>query len=108
MVDGELLFCLAWEKEDASRSVMEVTQDIMKSVLNGIADYLEFTVESGEDFDGWLTTLDTNVRVNEENQIEYNYYEKPTTNNVVIRKTLAMSENPKMQCLSNDLVRINK
>ena len=37
--------------------------------------------------------------------MDYKYYEKPTTTNTTVRKTSAMSENPKVQCLSNDLVR---
>ena len=49
--------------------------------------------------------MDTNLRVNEGNQVDYKYYEKPTTTNTTIRKSSAMSENPKVQCLANDLVR---
>ena len=55
--------------------------------------------------DGWLPTLDTKLRVTEDNIIEYMYFEKPTTTNTTIRKSTAMSENPKVQSLSNDLVR---
>ena len=43
--------------------------------------------------------------MNERNIIEYIYYEKPTTTNTTIRQASAMSENPKIQCLSNDVVR---
>ena len=55
--------------------------------------------------DGWLPTLDTSLRVNEYNVVEYKFYEKPTTSNTTIRKTSAMGENQKVQSLSNDLVR---
>ena len=38
-------------------------------------------------------------------QVHYHYHEKPTTTNTVIRKESAISENPKIQCLSDDRVR---
>ena len=37
--------------------------------------------------------------------LEFKYYEKPTTANFTIHAASAMAENPKMQCLSNDVVR---
>ena len=49
--------------------------------------------------------MDTSLRVNNANVVEYTYYEKPTTTNTTVRRMSAMSENPKVQCLSNDLVR---
>ena len=36
--------------------------------MNGVEDFLDFTVESGEQFnDGWLPTLDTALRVGAKN-----------------------------------------
>ena len=52
-----------------------------------------------------MPTLDTSLRVNEKNIVEYRYYEKPTTTNTTIKLSSTMSENPKVQCLSNNLVR---
>ena len=43
--------------------------------------------------------------VTNNNQIRYKYYEKPTTTEVTVQKNTAMAENPKIQILSNDLVR---
>ena len=43
--------------------------------------------------------------MNHENIIEYKYFEKPTNTNSTIRQASAMSQNPKIQCLSNDMVR---
>ena len=53
---------------------------------------------------GWLPTPDTN-RVTETNLMVYSYFEKPTTTNATIRKNSAMSDNPKVQVLSYDMVR---
>ena len=44
-------------------------------------------------------------RINEGNLVDYRYYEKHTTTNTTIRERSAMSEDSKIQCLSNDLVR---
>ena len=67
---------------------------------------MNFSFETGEDYtDKWLPTLDTSLRVGEDNVVEYKYYEKPTTTNSTIRNTSATGENAKIQSLSNDLVR---
>ena len=51
---------------------------------------LAFTMESGEDFYGWLPTLDLSVKVAEDNQIIYKFFEKPTASKVCLQadKTL--------------------
>ena len=101
-----MLYCKRWAEEDSVKTPLERTMEIIKNSLKGIIDCLEFTVESGADYeDGWLPTLDTSLVVNERNSVDYKYYEKPTTTNTTIRMASAMGENPKIQCLSNDLVR---
>ena len=74
--------------------------------MDGIESYLKFTVESGEEFpEGWLPTLDTNLKVGEDRTIQYKYYEKETTAKMTVHKNSAMEENIKMQILANDVVR---
>ena len=104
---GELLFSRGWELEEMEEGVTPEgkTKIIMLESMQGVETYLEFTVESPEDFDGWLPTLDTNLRVEKDNQISYKFYEKPTSTNTVIRKESALSENQKIQILSQELVR---
>ena len=72
----------------------------------GVESYLEFTVESGEEFsDGWLPTLDTSLKVGEQNQILFRFFEKETSSTKTVQKRSAMEENSKQQVLANDLVR---
>ena len=52
-----------------------------------------------------LATLDTDLQVTENNRVEYNYYEKPMSSNMVVQKSSAMDENSKMKILANDLTR---
>ena len=64
-------------------------------------------METGEDegCDGWLPTLDTSLKVDERNLIQYKYYEKPTSSRECLHANSAMNMNSKMQILSNDMVR---
>ena len=104
--EGTHVYSRRWELEDEGRSPLDITIAVLRETVRGILSYLSFTFESCQDYeDGWLPTLDTSLRVNMNNQVEYKYYEKPTTTNSTILAASAMSENPKMQCLSNDLVR---
>ena len=60
----------------------------------------EFTMETGEDFDGWLPSLDTNLAVEKDNTITYKYnlYEKPMSANKVLQARTAMREDAKTRC----------
>ena len=103
-----MVYSRGWEVMDIveNKTHLEMTMGVVRETVKGIAEYLEFTFESGEEYpDKWLPTLNTSLRVSPSNIIEYKYYEKPTTTNTTIRMATAMSENSKLQCLSNDLVR---
>ena len=67
--------------------------------------FLKFTTEVGEGEGGWLPTLDTQLRVEDNNIISYRFYEKPTTTNTMVPKRSALNENSKVQILANDLIR---
>merc|ERR1712020_661546 len=90
-------YCVAWEEEDSNLTLTEVTKRCLSASLNGIKNFLKFTMETGEDegFDGWLPTLDTSLRVNEANKVEYKFYEKPTSSNRCLPASSAMNINTK-------------
>ena len=73
--------------------------------MNNIEDFLEFTTETEEDFNGWLPTLDTDLKVNNKNMIIYRFYEKPMSSNTVLHFRTDMPEDSKMRSLANDLTR---
>ena len=103
---GRLRFCKRWRMEDMEIPGERRTKEILGQSMQGVESYLKFTMESGEDFQGgWLPTLDTTLRVEEDNSIMYRYYEKETTTNQTVQKSSAMEENCKIQILANDLVR---
>ena len=74
--------------------------------MMGIRDYLSFTVESGEEFEGgWLPTLDVNLLVDKANTVQFKFYEKTTCSKKTVQIDSAMEEDSKIQTVSNDLVR---
>ena len=105
-VNEDLLYCKKWEMEDSALSPVERTKRVIHGTMGGLEDFLTFTMETQEDFpSGWLATLDTDLQVTEENRVEYKYYEKPMSSNMVMQKSSAMDENTKMKILANDLTR---
>ena len=59
-----------WEEEDKYKSGIVRTKEILLQSFQNIEDYLQFTVEIGEDpefSDGWLPTLDTSIKIDDRN-----------------------------------------
>ena len=102
----ELEWCRKWEIEDAELTPTERTSRALEGSMKGIMGFLEFTMETGDQFeDGWLPTLDTSLSVDEHNQVLYRFYQKPMASRQALHKNTAMAENAKMQSLANDLTR---
>ena len=72
--------------------------------MQEVLTFLTLTTEVGDE-EGWLPTLDLNIRMEGNNMVSWKYYEKPTTTNVTVQRRSALEENSKMQILSNDMVR---
>ena len=64
-------------------------------------------METKEDFggEGWLPTLDTEIKISPENMILFRYWEKPTNSNRTLDRRTAMGENSKMQILTQEVIR---
>ena len=74
--------------------------------MNSVNPDLQFTVETAEDFeDGRLPKLDFDMWVEEGGVIKHSYFEKPMKTQLVLMKRSAMSENQKIDILSNELIR---
>ena len=103
--DG-LWYCREWELEDESLSNIEITKRAVGKSMDGMIECLTFTVESQEDFENdWLPTLDLNIRVDKENVINYMFFEKPTTSQVCLQESTALSRNSMIQSLAEDTKR---
>ena len=103
--EGGIWFCEQWREEDSLLSPTQITSRIIGGTLERVEDFLKFTVETGEDFNGWLPTLDTSIMVGEDNRIRFKFYEKQVGAKQTVQQRSAMGEDSKMQILSNDLVR---
>ena len=103
--DGKLLFCRTWEQEDRGKSGDKITKDVLLGTMQGVENYLAFTAEVGEEFDGWLPTLDTNMMVDRNKKVLYKHFEKEPCSKKTIQRMSAMGENSKQQILSQDLIR---
>ena len=104
--EGAIRYCKKWESEDRDKSGLERTREILAGTMGGIEDFLKFTTETEEDFeDGWLPTLDTAIRISEDNQILFKYWEKPTSSNRTIQMRTALGENQKIQILTQEMIR---
>ena len=102
----ELEWCLRWEMEDKALTSTDRTARALEGSMRGIMGFLDFTIETGEQFsDGWLPSLDTNLKVDDKNVVLYKFYQKPMASRQVIHKDTAMAENSKVQSLSYDLTR---
>ena len=102
-----LEYSLRWAAEDKDLSATERTKRILAGTMKGVEQFLEFTFETCEDegFDGWLPTLDSKFRVEEDNQVSYMYYEKDTCSRRTVQARTAMNENSQMKILANCTIR---
>ena len=100
------MYCLRWAREDECTTGLKRTKRVLAQTMEGIESYLEFTVETGDDFEGgWLPTLDTSLKVDSGNQVDFKFYEKDTICKMALQSKSAMCENNKMQILSQEVVR---
>ena len=106
-MEGNIKFCKKWEKEDWDITPLERTRGILAGTLGGVEPFLKFTTETGEDFggEGWLPTLDTEMKVSEDNMVLFRYWEKTTKSNRTLNRRTAMGENPKIQILTQEVIR---
>ena len=73
----------------------EHTKNEILNMMNGIFSFLKFTAESGSDFpeeDFYLPSLDTKLKLMEDNKINYRFYEKKMGSQYCVQKTAAMAE----------------
>ena len=104
--NGRISYCRRWEDQDKNLTPIERTKRVLMGTMGDIEGYLGFTAETEEDFiDGWLPTLDTALRVTDQNQVAFKFWEKPTNCNRTLHMRTAMGENQKIQILTQEMIR---
>ena len=82
------------------------TKKALGKTFNSIWNFLEFTTESGNDYEeNYLPTLDFETKVLGNGLIKYRYYMKPMSNNRVLQYGTALSKNCTFSSLRQDLIR---
>ena len=106
-LEGELVFCSAWRAEEKERRItgLQKTVEVLCGMMNDVSGFLTMTMESADDFDGTLPTLDLGIWVREDNKTMYSFFEKPMSSNQVIQKASAMPENMRMSTLNQEMTR---
>ena len=107
-IGSELCWTEDWEREHltSGSSALERTCELIRQSLNLIYPFLNFTIESEEDFpDRRLPTLDFKLWVREDNVVLFTFFEKPTSSNQMLHRNTALSENTKMATLNAEVVR---
>ena len=93
---------------DEDKSDTKVTMEIVQTIANSIDPMIKLTVETPCDSpDGKLAVLDLKVKVNheEQNRIDFEFFEKPTKNPRVILADSALSFSKKRTILTQECLR---
>ena len=104
---GELVWRREWMDEDKERSLQEITKRAVDCSMQEVYEFLTFTTEIGEEYEGgWLPTLDVSLKIEERSgRVDWRFFEKPTTSRTTVQRRSAMGGIVKAQILANDLVR---
>ena len=110
----KFIFNEAWEKEDIENEInvsdTKRTANELCTAMNSIFHNIKFTVETEEDFDGKLPTLDVklwmeDVKGQTRKKVNFSFFEKEMKSPFCVMKTSAMPASSKISILSQDLVR---
>ena len=105
--NGGLRFSMEWRREEMLKGMtgLQKTVEVLKGIMNSISDFLVLTMESADDFDGRLPTLDLSIWIGKDNATYYIFFEKPMASSMVIQRRSAMPENMRMATLSQEVIR---
>ena len=86
---------------------LQKTVEIFQSMMNQACNFLTMTMDTADDFNGVLPTLDLElwVRVREDNKTMYSFYGKQMSSNMVIQRSNSMPENMLVASLNQEVTR---
>ena len=96
------------KEEDMDKTDTKVTMEVVQKIANSINPMIKLTVDTPCNYDdGKLPVLDVKVDVNEDedNRIDFEFYEKPTKNPRVILASSALSHSQKRSILTQECLR---
>ena len=105
---GKVVIDEAKRQMDVSKSDTKVTMEIIQVIANSINPMITLTVDTPCNYpDGKLPVLDFKVNVNEKenSRIDFEFYEKPTKNPMVVLASSALSNSQKRTILTQECLR---
>ena len=96
------------KNDDEGRTDEEITMEVFKDIAESIDDMISFTVDyPGNHKNGMMPVLDVQAAINknEDNKIEFEFYEKPTKNQRVILFESAIPSSQKRTILTQECLR---
>ena len=88
-----------------ARTPSERTKEEIKKSLNAVTDFIQFTTEGEEDFNGFLPTLDFQTQVQDTGKILFKFFNKPMANNVTLQRGTGLSKSVIFSSLRQELIR---
>ena len=93
------------DKKQQENNIVKTCEEFCRT-FNSIVDFLEFTSESQCDFEtGYLPTLDMQTKVLDNGYVEYKFFSKPSSNNLVLENGSAMPRNIVFGSLRQEIIR---
>ena len=94
------------ENDQDVRSAERRTVEEVGKSLEAVWEFLKFTCETETDFEGgFLPTLDFMTHVMDDGYVQYKFFSKPMTNNIVLQRGTGLSKGCIFSSLRQDLVR---
>ena len=108
-INEGVYYCSDWKREEqeAGMTGLQKTVEIFQSMMNQACNFLTMTMDTADDFNGVLPTLDLElwVRVREDNKTMYSFYGKQMSSNMVIQRSNSMPENMLVASLNQEVTR---
>ena len=106
--DGKLIVDLEKKVLDEEKSDDAVTMEVIQEIANSINPMFQFTVDTPSNHEnGKLPILDLQVKINEEenNRLDFEFYEKPLKNKKLILSDSAIPAKDKRTILTQECLR---
>ena len=108
LVDGKIVIDEEKRKNDLSKEDDEISMEIILEIAESIDDIVKFSVDLPTKHEnGKIAILDLEVNVNkeEQNRIDFEFYEKPSKNKRVILENAALPSKQKRTILTQECLR---
>ena len=90
---------------EAGMTGLQKTTEVLRGMMISICDFLVLKMETADEFNGRLPTLDINIWIREDNVTMYIFYEKPMASSTFIQRRSAMPENMRVATLTQETIR---